>query len=199
MKKLAALALASAPLLASGCVAERVYDDSSFLEPALVAELFGQAGVVQNIEKRFSTEPSTTDLFAPSDSISVSDYGDEVYASMFVQQPDGRAYIDVNIANYDQMEPGEAYTVQLQGDGSSGEYYASDDVSGDEPQISVYACPEDVSGPTGQSGNAEEITVIREIGPNGRDVFTFQAQADNPRQELFLDGWFRTDPNNGGL
>lgn len=192
MKKLAALALVSAPLLASGCATERVYDNLDGLEPALVAELFGQAGVLRPIEKQFSADTGDNP-FMIDDSITVSDYGDSVSANMFVQEPEGRAYIDVNIDNYDRMELGQPYTVQLQGDPDSG-YYASDDTGSEEPSISVYACPEDVNGPTGQSGNAQEITVIREQSPNGGDVFTFDAQADNPRQELFLDGWFRTGP-----
>lgn len=195
MHKLAALALVTAPLLSSGCMNERVYDNRNGVEPALIAELFGQAGVLRPIEKQFPSGDATGDLFALSDSITVSDYGDDVYASMFVQEPEGRAYIDVSIDNYDRMEVGQPHTVTLQGDAASG-YYADSEVSEGEPVITVYACPEDVNGPTGQSGNAQEVTVVRDLAPNGSSVFTFQAEADNPRQELFLDGWFRSDGVN---
>lgn len=196
MKKLAVLALVAAPLLASGCVSERTYDNFDGLEPSLVAELFGQAGVLRPIDKQFSAE-QTSGLFTREDSFTLNDYGNSLAANIFVQEPEGRAYIDVNIDNYDRMELGQPYTVQLQGDAENG-YYESEDVNTDEPRISVYACPEDINGPTGQSGNAQEITVIREQGNNGGDVFTFDAQADNPRQELFLDGWFRTGPATVG-
>ena len=105
---------------------------------------------------------------------------------------DGYTVENVSIDNYDRMEVGQPHTVTLQGDAASG-YYADSEVSEGEPVITVYACPEDVNGPTGQSGNAQEVTVIREQAPNGSDTFTFQAEADNARQELFLDGWFRVD------
>jgi hypothetical protein len=195
MNRLVALAFASAPLLASGCMTERVYDDANFLEPGVVAELFGQAGVVTDIEKRFALDATSSSFFAPSDSISVYDQGDQVYASMFVQQDNGRAYVDIEVLNADQMEAGQPYTVQLQQGGAGGDVYTSEQGERGAPTVSVYACPEDLSGPTGQSGNAEEITVTRQPGASG-DVFTFQASADNPRQDLFLDGWFRTDARN---
>ncbi len=199
MHKLAALALVTAPLLASGCMNERVYDTTDGIEPALIAELFGQAGVLRPIEEQFPAERAQAGAFALYDSITVSDYGSDVYASMFVQEPEGRAYVDVSVERYQQMEVGRAYTVTLQGDADSG-YYTDSDVARDEPIITVYACPEDVNGPTGQSGNAQEVTVVRDLAPNGGSVFTFQAEADNPRQQLFLDGWFRSSPaSDGGL
>lgn len=194
MNKLAALALAAAPLVISGCTTERVYDGLNGLEPALVAEVFGQAGVLTPIEERFSADKRQDNLFALGDSISIYDYGDQVIANMVVDDPQrGRAYIDVEVVNYDVMEPGVPYTVELEGDPESG-YYQSGDIGADDPVISVYACPEDLSGPTGQSGDAQTITVTRQELPTGDNSFTFDAQADNPRQELFIDGWFRSTP-----
>jgi hypothetical protein len=194
MNKLAALALASAPLVISGCTTERLYENLNGVEPALIAEVFGQAGVMTPIEKQFAAETGSVDFFGASDRITVSDYGDQAIANMFVQDPErGRAYIDVEVINYDVMEPGVPYTVELQGDPENG-YYDTGDVGEDEPSIRVYACPEDLTGPTGQSGNAQEITLTREETPTGDNVFVFDAQADNPRQELFLDGWFRSTP-----
>lgn len=196
MNKLAALALASAPLLASGCTTERLYQDMNGIEPALIAEVFGQAGVMTPIEKQFQAEAQDVDFFGSADRITVSDYGDQVIANMFVQDPNrGRAYIDVEVINYGVMEPGVPYTVELEGD-SSGGYYDTGEVSEDEPTVRVYACPEDLTGPTGQSGTAQQITVTRQESPTGDNVFVFDAQADNPRQELFLDGWFRSTPGN---
>lgn len=198
MNKLAALALASAPLLPMGCTTERVYDNMSGIEPGIIAEVFGQAGVMTPIEKQFSAGVVSDDFFGSADRISVTSYGDQVIANMFVQDPErGRAYIDVEIVNFDVMEPGVPYTVELEGD--TGDGYATYE-SGDDgaPGLRVYACPEDLSGPTGQSGNAQEVTITRQETPSGDNLFTFEAAADNPRQELFLDGWFRQSPDSNG-
>jgi hypothetical protein len=193
MKKLALLALTTTPMLFAGCTSERIYEDATYLEQSVVAELFGRAGPLREIDKRFTLDSSGVgSLFAPSDNIQVSDYSNEIYATMFVSQPDGRAYVNVDINNYDRMELDQPYTVSLDGSGSSS---SGSSVGGaDGPDINIYVCPENVSGPTGQSGDAQEVVVIREQGPGGSDVFTFHASADN-HMDMALDGWFRSDPS----
>lgn len=188
------VALGLCGVLASGCIAEHTYPGYGDVYDSTVGEVFGSVGSLDGIENRF-VRPGA-ELFATegNPTMNVSLLDNELYAGAVVQHPRGQVYLDISVFNLDAMEPGRPYTVALDGAGytQEGDFVYGEETASDEPSISVYACPESPWGSVGQSGNAEEVTVVLEQpSPDVTPTLTFSATADNPEQALFLDGWFK--------
>lgn len=200
MKKVALTLLTAVPLLALGCTSERQYTPyDSDVEPYLLAEVFGEVGNLTDIENRFATEPDFFSFDTQREAY-IERYDNELWANMVAEHPQGRVYLDVSVFNIDQMEEGRDYTVALDnGYTTEGAYSYSDADAADsgEPSVSVYACPETLTGadPGSASGTAEEITVrLERPYENARPRLVFDASADNADQHMYLDGWVTADP-----
>lgn len=187
-----ALLAVTLPGLAMGCMSERLYD--SDLDVGVIAELIGSVGQVSGIEQQYQGANTSSSLFGASNEATVDRYGDELYASMVADNDRGRAYINVSVYNFEEMEVGRPYTAVVDSgyveEGGFVYEVEGSEAATTEPNISVYACPELNDGsPAGTSGYAREVDVVLEETPAGRPVLTFQATADDPGQDLALDGW----------
>jgi hypothetical protein len=190
------------PLLAAGCSAQHTYDDrGEGMESGLIAEVFGDVGNLRGIDDQFEAEAPSDSIFDVTPSYGyVQRYDNELWANLTAEHPEGYVYLDVSVFNVDAMEPGRDYTVAVQdGYASEGEYAYTDTEAGagDEPTVSVYACPESSTGIDvgSSSGNAEEVTVTKELTPSGERL-VFSASADNESQSVFLDGWLTASPTD---
>jgi hypothetical protein len=195
MKFRLVLAAASLPTLAMGCMTERIYDGP--LDMGVIAELSGSVGQVNGINQQYRGADSSSPLFGNREVATVDRYGDELFASMVASNDFGRAYINVSVYDFERMVPGERYTATVDSgyvqEGGFTYEVEGEPARADGPSISVYACPELNDGRSaGTSGYAREVDVVLQETPAGRPVLTFEATADDPGQDLFLDGWLLT-------
>jgi hypothetical protein len=159
-----------------GCLAERTYVSrvGGTTTEGAVAEVTGSVGRLAGIEDRFGTDLN--------DSLIVDRDDNELWASMVVEHPNGRVYLDIDVYNINNLEPNQPVTATVQ----TGDEYTGEQDLGDDPQVFVYACPEGLNGEdVGESGDAEEVVLT--IDDNDR--LTFDAVDDSPEQQLFLGGW----------